>query len=214
MKLILTGATGFVGGEVLRQALADPSIEAVTVLTRRPLALSHPKLVSIAMPDFLDYSGLQPGTLAADACIWCLGPSQTAVSRDDYVRMTHDFTLAGARAMLAANPNLRFCFLSGSGADPDERSRLLFGRIKGRTEKALAGLSPRVVSFRPAFIRARPGQTRPLVVRLFVPVANVVDRFTDGFSVDVDQLAKCLIGVAKHGTAEPVLDNAAIRGWS
>ena len=37
MKILLTGVTGFVGGEVLNQLLCDPTVAAVTVLTRRPL---------------------------------------------------------------------------------------------------------------------------------------------------------------------------------
>jgi nucleoside-diphosphate-sugar epimerase len=53
MKLVLTGATGFAGGEVLRQALADPEVERVTVLSRGPLGRSHAKLEEILLPSFL-----------------------------------------------------------------------------------------------------------------------------------------------------------------
>ena len=44
MKLILTGATGFAGGEVLKQALADTAIERVTVLTAGRPSFRHAKL--------------------------------------------------------------------------------------------------------------------------------------------------------------------------
>src|ERR1700759_2537834 len=143
MKIILTGATGFVGDEVLRQALDDPSIDQVVVLTRRPVGVSNPKLNEIVLDDFLDYSGLGD-QLKADACIWCLGVSQTAVSKDEYIKITLDYTIAAARAMLAANPQIRFCFVSGRGADWDEKSMTLYGKIKGRTEKELSKLSPNV----------------------------------------------------------------------
>jgi uncharacterized protein YbjT (DUF2867 family) len=214
MKIILTGATGFVGGEVLKQALADPFIKQVTVLARRPAGIQHPKLKEILLEDFLDYAKVQ-AELDADACIWCLGVSQTEVDKEAYIRITLDYTLAGARAMLAVNPGMRFCFLSGRGADQDEKTTVLFGKIKGRAEKELARLSSRVVSFRPAFIRpSHPGQKRPLVPRLFVPVAWVVDKFTDGFSVDVATLARCLLGVAGAGAGKAILDNAAIRRYA
>ncbi len=219
MRIILTGATGFVGGEVLEQALQDPAITTITSLSRRKLDSANPKLASVVLPDFLDYSGMG-AALEAEACLWCLGVSQTAVKRDEYIRITHDYALAGARAMLAANPGLRFCFVSGSGADQQEKARTLFGKIKGRTERELSALSPAAVHFRPALIRpSRSTQRRPLVARLFLPVADVVDRFTDGFSVEVGQLARCLIDVAKHGTGklragQRILDNAAIRNWA
>ncbi len=43
MRLLLAGATGFLGGEVLEQALASSAIDRVTVLTRRSLGRSHAK---------------------------------------------------------------------------------------------------------------------------------------------------------------------------
>jgi hypothetical protein len=48
-----------------------------------------------------------------------------------------------------------FIFISGEGADQTEQSRFLFGKIKGRTEKALAEMSSesfKTVSLRPAVI--------------------------------------------------------------
>ncbi len=212
MKIILSGATGLVGSEVLRQALADPIIEQVTALSRRPLDIASPKLNVLVLDDFLDYSRFGE-ELRADACVWCLGVSQTAVGRDEYIKMTLDYTIAAARAMFEANPDLRFCFVSGAHADQEERSSVLYGKIKGRTEKQLGRLSPNVVSFRPAFIRPPRGRKRPLVVALYTPLANVMDRFTDSFSVDCAQLARCLLDVAKQGASPPVLDNRAIRRW-
>jgi hypothetical protein len=88
-----------------------------------------------------------------DACIWALGVSQAAVSEVDYITITYDYAIAAAQAMVAANPDLRFCFVSGRGADQNEEARTLFGRIKGRTERRLAELIPSSVSFRPAYIR-------------------------------------------------------------
>src|SRR6266478_3710777 len=148
MQIILTGATGFVGSEVLKQALADPSIELVTVIVRRSVGVTNPKLKEIILKDFLDYSKVAE-SLKADACIWCLGISQTEVSKEEYIKITFDYTLTAARAMLAVNPNLRFCFLSGRAADQDEKSISLYGKVKGRTEKELSKLSPNVFNFRP-----------------------------------------------------------------
>lgn len=37
MKLIVAGATGFVGTEVVRQALRNPAVTSVVALARKPL---------------------------------------------------------------------------------------------------------------------------------------------------------------------------------
>lgn len=212
MRLILTGATGFAGGEVLRQALTDPMIERVTVLTRRPLGQSHPKLDEIRLASFRDYSGIDFS--GYDACIWCLGISQAGVSEATYIEITHDYAVAAAQAMFAVNPGLRFCFLSGRGADQDEQVRTLFGRIKGRTERRLAELSPVSVSFRPAYIRpTRATGPRRDFARFLAPIGTLMSWMSDDLSVDCDQLARCLIGVAKQGSMQPILTNRQIGAW-
>ncbi len=213
MKLILTGATGFLGGEVLKQALADPAIEQVTVLTRRPLETTHAKLKAILLQDFIDYSDLALGDY--DACIWCLGVSQARVSRDAYVRITLGYAVAAAKAMFAASPRLRFCFVSGRSADPTETSNALFARIKGRTERRLAELGGEIFCFRPGYIRptARSGARKDLA-RLFAPVGALISLFSDNFSVDCDQLARCLLDVAKRGAGQHLLINRMIRDWN
>src|SRR4051812_18224333 len=104
MNLLITGATGMVGGEAVRQALLDPAIDRVTALVRRPLNIQHPKLRVVLHQDFLDYTGLEDLFRQQDACLWCIGISQAQVTKADYQRITHDFALAAATAMLAANP--------------------------------------------------------------------------------------------------------------
>ena len=64
---------------MLKQALVDPAFERVTVLSRRPVGVTHAKLSEVIVRDFLDYSAIRLDH--ADACIWCLGVSQSRVSR-------------------------------------------------------------------------------------------------------------------------------------
>jgi thioester reductase-like protein len=74
MKFILSGCTGFIGGEVLYQCLRNPSITSVVALTRRklPEALStNPKLKEVIMKDFNAYpESVLKELSGADACIW------------------------------------------------------------------------------------------------------------------------------------------------
>ena len=74
MKVILSGATGYIGSEVLNQALAHPSITSLVCLTRRALpepANGNPKVKVITFTDFLSYP---PEILSqlegAESCIW------------------------------------------------------------------------------------------------------------------------------------------------
>ena len=74
-EIILTGATGFIGSEVLRQCLAHLSITSVTTLSRRPLpeaVANHPKLKVIIHEDFSSYPAALLDELMDDAtaCIW------------------------------------------------------------------------------------------------------------------------------------------------
>jgi thioester reductase-like protein len=73
MKVVLTGTTGFVGAEVLRQCLIHPSITSVIVLSRRALdpAIADPKLKVVIHEDFTSYPPHVLDELkGAEACIW------------------------------------------------------------------------------------------------------------------------------------------------
>lgn len=71
MKIIITGATGRIGGGALQSALTDPSIKSVVVLSRREINVQHPKLQTIIKKDFLDYTPEELSQLeGAEACIW------------------------------------------------------------------------------------------------------------------------------------------------
>lgn len=64
--------------------------------------MSHLKLKQVRIEDFSDYSAVPDEGLTADSCIWCLGVSQTAVGKDEYVRITVDYALAAGRRCWAA----------------------------------------------------------------------------------------------------------------
>jgi uncharacterized protein YbjT (DUF2867 family) len=76
-KLILTGVTGHIGGEVLAQALRNPYITSIIALARRPLPDAHksPKLELIVVNDFKSYPDDVVAKLSgADGCVWYPAP--------------------------------------------------------------------------------------------------------------------------------------------
>lgn len=215
MNVILTGASGFVGAEVLARLLDHAAVDRVTCLSRRPLPRQSPKLETIPHADFGAYdSGLLERLAGHDACIWALGGKASDLgTADDYIRVTHAFTLALAAGIAArARRPFTFCYLSGMGADQSESARLPWERltrhIKGRTEKDLSGLQQRFPAFsvhcyRPGGIL--PRDTGPLVRALLAPIAIGVDTLADGL------IAGAAAADAGLFRACPVIGNAAIK---
>ena len=79
MKLIVTGASGFVAQEIIRQSLSIPQITSVIALARRPIApppklgteADASKLKVVVIEDYGTYPDDVKTQLAySDACIW------------------------------------------------------------------------------------------------------------------------------------------------
>src|SRR6478672_3541254 len=105
MKLILFGATGMVGSGTLREALADPEIEAVLTIGRRSCGVQHAKLREILLPDLFEIGAVEPELVGWDACAWALGISSVGLSEAAYAKVTEELTLLWARALLRLNPD-------------------------------------------------------------------------------------------------------------
>lgn len=137
IRLVIVGATGMVGGYVLRYALEHPAVESVTAVVRRNLGISHPKLREVQHLNFADSSALADVLTGQDAAVFCLGAYTGAVSDADLRAITVDYTIEFAKVLRNSSPNAAFSFLSGSGADPTGQSRMAFARYKGEAEKWL-----------------------------------------------------------------------------
>jgi hypothetical protein len=131
------------------------------------------------------------------------------------VEVTVGYAVAAARALFARTPQARFCFVSGRSADPEERARPLFARIKGRAERELNALDGQVYVFRPGYIQptARSG-SRKDAAQFFEPLGAVLAWLAPNLAVGCDQLAGCLLDVALHGAPDRLLLNRTIRAWS
>jgi len=155
-KVIITGATGMVGKGVLLECLDHDIIEEVLVIGRNPVGIDHPKLKEIIHDDFTSFSAVQSQLSGYDACFFCLGISSAGMKEDAYKRITYDFTLALANSLLDVNENMVFNYVSGEGTDSSEKGRIMWARVKGKTENDLLKLG-----FKQAFM-FRPGAIIPL----------------------------------------------------
>ena len=158
IRTIITGATGMVGEGVLLECLNHPDVAEVLVINRKPGGVSHPKLHELIHADFFDLTAIEEQLLGYNACFFCLGVSSIGMSTEDYKHVTYDITLNMARLLAKLNPEMAFCYVTGAGTDSSEQGRIAWARVKGATENALIQLFGRADMFRPAFMKATPGQ--------------------------------------------------------
>jgi len=213
MKIIITGSTGTVGSELVKEAVADNDITEVILLARNPSETKHPKIREVIHKNFLDYSGLENIFRETDACLWCLGISQTKVSKEDYFIITYDYAVAAAKAMLAANPAITFLFLSGQGADSTEKSRVRFAKVKGQTENALRAMNFRkLIIFRPGGInpvsKSKNASLNKKFEFLFIQLMKVIVPWA---VVNTDVLAKAMLKSIKQDNGQVILSHKMIR---
>ena len=158
MRAIVTGATGMVGEGVLHECLLHPQVEAVLVINRKPCGVLHPKLTEIIHPDFFDLSAIENKLGGYNACFFCLGVSSIGMKEPEYYNLTYTLTMNFARTLSKLNPDMTFCYVSGSGTDSTETGRQMWARVKGKTENDLVKLPFKQVSnFRPGFMYPTKG---------------------------------------------------------
>jgi len=159
LNVIITGATGMVGEGVLLTSLEHPAIARILLVSRRPYGMQHPKLKECIVPDFMHLDSVRDQLTGYDACFFCAGISSAGMSEVDYTHITYDITLHFAGVLASLNSQMVFCYVSGALTDSTEKGRIMWARVKGRTENALTRLGFRsVYNFRPGFMRATPGQ--------------------------------------------------------
>ncbi|WP_303923929.1 NAD-dependent epimerase/dehydratase family protein [Draconibacterium sediminis] len=205
MNVIITGATGMVGKGVLLECLDHETVEKVLVIGRNPLDISHPKLDELIHYDFSDFSTVKAQLAGYDACFLCMGISSVGMKENDFKKVTYDYTLSLARELFPLNPEMTITYVSGEGTDSSEKGRVMWARVKGKTENDLIKLG-----FKQAFM-FRPGLIIPLrgiksrtkayqfvydyfmwLVRLFKAVAPTA-------VVDTTQLGKAMINCTLYG---------------
>jgi len=158
INTIITGATGMVGEGVLLECLDHPDVERVLVINRKPGGVSHPKLREIIHNDFFNLAPIAQELIGFNACFFCLGVSSVGMSEEEYAHVTYDLTLNVAQLLAKLNPQMTFCYVTGAGTDSSEQGRIAWARVKGATENALIRLFKHAYMFRPAFMKATPGQ--------------------------------------------------------
>jgi uncharacterized protein YbjT (DUF2867 family) len=217
MNVLLYGATGMVGQGVLRECLLDADVVLVQTVGRTATGVQNPKLREVVHPDLMQHRSIEAQLSGFDACFYCLGVSVSGMAEADYERVTYGITLAAAESLSRLNPQMTFIYVSGAGTDSSERGRMMWARVKGRTENALLQLPFRAAyMFRPGLIEPRYGvKSKTGWYRVFYAVAKpmlpVLRWMFPAFVLTTDEIGRAMLTVAKSGWAKWVLETKDIR---
>ena len=200
MKIILTGATGFVGEGILLACLDSSEVEKVLSVSRRPCEISHPKLEEYIVEDFMTLPVDDPKLQGYDACFFCAGKSNIGMSKEDYYHLSYEITMHFAKAI---GPKREFVFIYVSGAGTSETSRQFWSQTKSKTERDLRELPFKAAyGFRPAGMKPYKGQKRLQGWGKY----HWLFTWIPGFSNTIEEVAKAMISCVKCGYFRRIVD--------
>lgn len=158
MKTVMVlGATGLVGRQVLQKALIHPEVGHVVAPSRRALP-AHPRLIN----PVVDFDQLPPDASwwSVDAVVCALGTTMRAVgSQAAFRRVDHDYVLHIAQL---ARLHGAGAFALNSALGADAASRVFYSRTKGELERAVRALGyPSLTLVRPGLIGGEREESRP-----------------------------------------------------
>ena len=213
-KVLVTGATGMVGRQVLMQLLDNPLVGEIVSVGRRETPLSHNKLKEFILQDFLDLTSIKAEFGSVDVCFHCLGVYQSQVSRKAYFRITCDYLMALTDALVAMSPQATFVLFSAQSARPDGKG-MYFARVKGRAENVLNETEfPHKYIFRPGHIQPTHQRKPPGLIYRHIALPMMAKKFAKNPEIGVTDrdLAKAMVstGIAAKVNSK-VFDNRMIR---
>jgi hypothetical protein len=107
----------------------------------------------------MDIDAVESQLTGYDACFYCAGISSVGLDEKTYTHITYDITIHFAAKLAKLNPAMVFTFVSGSLTDSSEKGKVMWARVKGRTENALKTLPfKNEYNFRPGFMKPTAGQ--------------------------------------------------------
>ena len=194
---LLLGATGLVGGHVLRQLASDGRWGRVVTLGRRPMPSAGPDHEH----HVVDFGRLadRADLFACDDVFCCLGTTIKKAGSEAAFRRV-DLEIPAEAARLAADAGARqFLIVTAWGADPG--SRLLYTRTKGEVERAVADVGVGAVQvLRPSLLAGDRDEVR-LGERVGLAVGKVVGPLLRGplsalRPIEAETVARAMVEIA------------------
>ena len=158
MIVLLLGAAGLVGREVLSLLIEDDSIERIHLLSRRSVRYEHPKLKEFINP--LDAMKKSIEDFQVDAVLCCLETTiKAAGSRDQFRLVDLDYPLDAAK-LAKENQVETFAVITSLGAN--SKSIIFYSRVKGELEENLSRVGFKNLHIvRPSILVGERKESRP-----------------------------------------------------
>src|SRR5271163_871224 len=217
MNVLLFGATGMVGQGVLRECLLDPSVQLAVTIGRSATGQQNSKLREVVHPDLWNYATIESDLKNFDACFFCLGVGSAGMAEKDYEHVTYGITIAAAETLSRLNPKMVFIYVSGTGTDSSEKGRMMWARVKGKTENALLRLPfAAAYMFRPGFIEPAHGEiSRNKLYRVLFAIAKpflpLLRRAFPNQILTTEQIARAMLNLVTHPYPKHILEIQDIR---
>ncbi len=213
LKIILTGATGMVGEGVLNECLQHTSVESILIVGRKPSGIVHPKIKEIVHDDLYDLTTVEDNFLGYNTCLFCLGTSSVGKKEPLFESITYDLTMQFARTISNINADMVFCYISGAGTDSSEKGRIMWARVKGKTENDLMKLPfLHVYNFRPGVIKPTKGLKNTLGfykwMGWMLPIVKVI---SPNSICTMEELGRSMIEASANGYGKNIVEVKDIR---
>lgn len=211
-QVLMAGASGLIGREILQGLLSDDSVAAVHSLVRRELAVSHPKLTQHRV----QFDRLPALPRVGEAFIALGTTIKVAGSQQAFRAVDHDAVLAVAKAAREAGAT-RLGIVSAMGADPN--SRIFYSRVKGETEQDLAAVGyETLVIARPSMLagdRTSLGQPERSGEKLALQVSRWLAPLipSNYASVQAGSVARALLAAVPSSRGQRVMPSGELRRY-
>lgn len=196
MKIILTGATGYVGEGTLLELLNIDSVDKVLSVSRKPTGIEHPKLEEYIVSDFMQLATDDEHFKGYDAVFFIAGITSVGTPKDVYVRISQEIPLHFADIM-PDKEQMTFIYLSGAGTT--DKGNQFWQKVKSKTEHDIQEKGfRRTFALRPAIMKWAKGQKHIQTMQyLFLPFYPLLRLF--GLANSMKEIALSQLMLTRDG---------------
>lgn len=197
MKVILTGATGYVGEGLLLAMLDDNHIEKVLSVSRRSCGVTHSKLEEYLIPDLMQLQEGDARLQGYDVVFFVAGITSVGTPKDVYKVISHDIPIHFAEIM-PDKEKMSFIYLSGMGTS--EKGRQNWKKVKSSTERTIINMGfKHAYGWRPCLMTPYKGQKSKQVkaqkiALLFYPIMRLL-----GLACSMPEMVNAMYKVCTEG---------------
>jgi len=199
MIAALIGGTGLTGSFLLRQLLADPAIEEVICISRKPLKIANANLTELLLSDLAQLPSMEAG-IRAEIYFCCLGTTIGAAgSKENFEKVDHAAIVDFAKIAKAHDAS-SFTLVSSMGANANSMN--FYSQVKGRTEDDVKALGLRsLIIFRPGLLVGPRREFRlgeRIATRILVPLSKLLPaRIRKSLLTEAEILAERMLDEGK-----------------